>query len=182
MTSNIINILKTALEAELPIGTRVIESMSLIKRKGELIPISCNNTPSTCRPDEVEPVGMNENDVIFIWFGAEGETIDTNLGRAHMNEVTTTITMYVWYNGNRIAGNYCGIEDCVVRNVLKAILQSAVKITSLNVDYSVSALRNFQRFEPFAYFPYGFFSVNMEIKSPYNVNCEPCTIITKSLC
>ena len=192
MINHIIAEITSKLNIQFPTDARVLPSIALMRKLNrvsgeyEYIPISCNETPSTCRPDLVELAGMSESDAIFIWFGAEGETMKFTpivRGNTYVNE--TTLTIYVWYNGNRIAGNYCDIEQCVLINVIEAlnnVNKDIADIESVSVDYSLSAIRAFEAFEKFAYFPYGFFSVSLQIKSKINTRCTPCQIITEQPC
>ncbi len=192
MTHKIIAEITAKLNIQFPTDTRILPSIALMRKVNrttgdiEDIPISCNETPSTCRPDLVELAGMTNDDAIFIWFGSEGENITfspTVRGRTFNN--VTTLTIYVWYNGNKIAGNYCDIEQCVLTNVIDAlshVSKEIADIESISVDYSLAAIRAFERYEKFAYFPYGFFSVSLTIKSTINTICKPCEIITTIPC
>lgn len=190
MMQEIINEITAKLNIQFPNDTRILPSIALMRKvnraNGDIdyIPISCNETPSTCRPELVEVAGMTNSDAIFIWFGAESESINftpTVRGRTFNN--ISTITIYVWYNGNKIAGNFCDIEQCVLINVITALNNADKEIADIetvNVDYSLGAIRAFEAYEKFAYFPYGFFSVSLTIKNKINTICTPCTILTNN--
>lgn len=173
MIQSIINSISLQLQSDLPFAT-VNKTLILVKRGDKYIPITCNETPSICNTDSVNITQPKESDVLFIWFGQNN---DRYLSKSRNDiEFESNISIYVWYNSKRISGSYCEIENCVLENVLKSIT-NAVEVNDINIDYSVSALRSFDMFEPLSYFPYGFFTIEISVKSNFNKNCEPCIII-----
>lgn len=185
MVQEAITAIADSIQTQLP-DARIIRAISLFKKRVgdgdyKYIPISCNETPSTCRPDLVEAVGMSANDVFFIWFGADIDRLDTTIN-SRTATVISSLVIYVWYNGERIDGVYCDIESCVVQNIIEAIGKAeGVFASDIVVDYSANPLRDFETYEPFGYFPYGFFSIKLDVKTKLN-KCTPCSILSKPVC